>query len=230
MRGRIITVLAATAIAALGYGGAPGLFQDLRQHLTLARACVTSGRSDTALAHASLVSPDRVLRVRVDCAGVAAAQQGLYRNALNGAFDLWEAALGQRLFEVVETGAFDVTVQFEPDVNSNGNEVCGRSEWTRGVLYPDTDPVVVFRASVQVRSKWPNGSTLSYEQLRACAAHELGHVLGLEDSPNRGDLMGPMDIAHPALCVRPSEAADLIEARREVRQMRRALSYRTGTK
>ena len=78
------------------------------------------------------------------------------------------------------------------------------------------------KMGLNVRRK-PNGRPLSFEQLRACAAHELGHVLGLDDSPNNGDLMGRMDFNRPATFIRSEEVSMLIDARQEASAIRRTI-------
>ncbi|HVT11250.1 MAG TPA: matrixin family metalloprotease [Fimbriimonadaceae bacterium] len=196
------------------------MLRDVRQHLDLARKCAQSGRIDGALAHAAVVDPDHRLRVRVDCSTIPATDQGLYRNALNGAFRMWEDVLGEKEFEVTECGPYDIMVHFQPNVSDKGIEVCGHSTWTRGVLNPDTHPVPVFSADVWVRMRKPNGEPLTFEQLRACAAHEFGHILGLDDSLD-GGLMGKMDFNHPVIAIRPEEVEPLLRARQEAALIRR---------
>jgi predicted Zn-dependent protease len=226
MRGRKITALAGLCLAALSFGsGEHQLLRDVQQHLDLARQCANSGRGQVALAHAAVVIPDHKLRIRVDCSNLPPAEQGLCRNALSSAFRMWEESLGQKVFEVSETGKADVVVHFQTDVSDRGVEVCGHARWTRGVLTPDTNPIVVFTADVQVRRVKPNGESLTFEQLRACAAHELGHVLGLDDSPVAGDVMGRMDFNRPALSIRPDEVQALVRAREEAAQIRRNFTY-----
>jgi hypothetical protein len=228
MRGRIITALAACVLSTIVNASEPGsLLREVREHLELAKRYANLGKVDGALAHAAVVIPNRKLMVRVDVSNLAKPDQGLYRNALSSAFAMWETALGQRLFEITETGRADVTIHFKSDVNIKGVEVCGHSEWTRGVLNPDSNPTVVFTADVQVRMQKPNGGALSFEQLRACAAHELGHVLGLDDSSNSGDLMGPMNFNRPAIFIRADEVAGLLMARQEASAIRRSL-YKTS--
>ncbi|MBY0358163.1 MAG: matrixin family metalloprotease [Candidatus Obscuribacterales bacterium] len=49
----------------------------------------------------------------------------------------------------------------------------------------DFKPVVIL-----LRTTEPGGTPMPYDKLRAAAAHEMGHALGIEDhSPNPGDLM-----------------------------------------
>jgi hypothetical protein len=230
MRGQILTALAAMALSAIGHASEPGLLlREVRQHLELAKHYATQGKADGAMAHAAVVIPGRLLRVRVDVSNIRQADQGLYRNALSGAFSMWESALGERLFEVCETGTFDIMIHFKSDVNDKGIEVCGHTEWTRGVINSDSAPTVVFMANVQVRRIKPNGQALNFEQLRACAAHELGHVLGLDDSDDCSDIMGRMNFGRPSMAIRSGEVAGLIRARREASAIRRSF-FRTSEK
>lgn len=133
---------------------------------------------------------------------------------------MWEGALGGRVFVVVESGPVDVWVRFQPDVCIDGAEVAGHATWTRGVLNPEVDPKVVLTARVAIRTLRPDDKPMTFAQLRACAAHELGHVLGLQDSENEADLMGPMNFDHPVLAINPAEVANLIAARREAEAIR----------
>src|SRR5437016_5096175 len=99
MRGRILCTLGVLALAVLGFGsGQPPLLREVQQHLDLARRCANAGEVNRALAHAAVVVPEKALRVKIDCSNVDRSSQGLYRNALNGAFRMWEEALGQKVF------------------------------------------------------------------------------------------------------------------------------------
>lgn len=228
MTGRFFPSLLVLAAAAISNaGGGPRLMRDVQQHLDLARRCATIGEAVEALAHAAVVTPERALRVRVDCSNIAQSDQGPYRNALAGAFRMWESALGQRVFEVTEGSQSDLVIHFQPNVSDKGIEVCGHSQWTRGVLNPTNGPTVIFTADVQVRMYRPTGEPLTFEQLRACAAHELGHVLGLDDCPDSSGLMGRMDFNHPALTIRPDEVEALVHARDEMFRLRRSFGVQS---
>lgn len=211
-----LVVCAAFAVA----GGGDRLLPEMTQHLALARKCASAGRYPNASAHARVIAPDRALRIRVDCASCRPENQGLFRNALSGAISMWEGALGGRVFVVAESGPFDVWVRFQPDVCVDGAEVAGHATWTRGVLNPDTNPKVILTARVAIRTVRPDDKPMTFAQLRACAAHELGHVLGLQDSGNTVDVMGPMDFAHPVVAINSDEVANLLAARREAEAIR----------
>ncbi len=213
----------ATFLFACATGEAP-LTPDIREHLEIAKRCADMGKVGSALAHAAVVIPDRLLRVKVDCGGVPAADQGIYRNAVNGAFRLWEEALGTTIFEGTETEHPDILIRFRPQVTDGTHAVCGRSEWSKCVLNSDNDPTVVFTADVKVGMLKPNGQALTLAQLRGCIAHELGHVLGLDDSPKVGDVMGRMDFNHPVESIRQDEIRLLVRARAEALEIRHRLN------
>jgi hypothetical protein len=230
MRGRFQLTLSACCAATLALSGGGRdhvLLPVVQQSLGLARKCVNNGDLDAALAHAYVITPDHRIRIRIDCSGIPRAQQGPYRNALSGALSLWESALGEQAFEITETRQPDVVIHFQTGVRDRGSEVSGHVQWTRGVLMPTTNPTPVFTADAQIRTVKPNGEAMDFAQMRACSAHELGHVLGLDDSSSVGDVMGPMDFNHPVQSIRQDEVDVLIRAREEAVQIRRNIAYRT---
>lgn len=219
---RVSLTIAAAAAAALTFANSSerSLHADIRHHLAVAKGFAATGHGERAVAHASVVVPTRVLRVRVDFSNLPASSQGLYRNALAGAFRMWEIALGQKQFESVETGPADVVVHFQRAVTHKGQDICGHTRWTRGLAGSDVNRPVV-AADVQIRMEMPDSQPLTFEQLRACAAHELGHVLGLDESPTGRGIMGPMNAKNPVLSIRPEDVAALLGARREAQQIQR---------
>ncbi len=192
----------------------------------LARQCASAGELDKALAHTLVVNPAHLIRVRVDCP-LPPAQQGIYRNAVAGAFYMWEDAMGAKLFRITETATPDVVIHFQPDVVNRGSEVAGHIDWKRGVT-PAGDPIL--SATIQIRMQRGNGVPMSFEQLRGCLSHELGHVLGLSDSDSVGDVMGAMNFANPAEAIRPEEVANLISLRNEALSLRVSLAARKQAK
>jgi Zn-dependent peptidase ImmA (M78 family) len=58
------------------------------------------------------------------------------------------------------------------------------------------------------------------EHMRHTCAHELGHVLGLDDSPFYGDIMGPLDLKHPVTDFEATELESLRAVRAEAEQVR----------
>jgi hypothetical protein len=224
MRRTLLAVAAAfnlTVLSFAGGGGSPEtILPEVSEHLRLARRCALSGNLERGLAHTEVVSPDKKIRVRVDCGDLTGSQQTPMRNALAGAMKLWSDALGEDLFEVGETGIANVIVKFQLDVRDRGVSVAAHVDWTRGVANELVSPTPVLTAQITMRTRALNGMPLDFDQMRASLAHELGHVIGLSDSRKPGMIMSVMDYRHPALNIQYSEVAELMQARREAKALR----------
>ena len=55
--------------------------------------------------------------------------------------------------------------------------------------------------------------------MRHAAMHEFGHVLGLDDSPREGDVMGPLDIDHPVSAPSALEVQTVLSFRAQAQQI-----------
>jgi hypothetical protein len=51
--------------------------------------------------------------------------------------------------------------------------------------------------------------------------HEMGHILGLEDSDRVGDLMGPLDVNHPVSGPKSYESEAVYELRSQADRIRK---------
>ncbi len=128
----------------------------------------------------------------------------LQLQALEEATAVWEQAMGGAIdFTIVPKGQGQVRVKFERDVYFSGSPAMGRATWSRQLLdYGWGSYGANVTASIQIRTHL-NGTECRLDQVRHALAHELGHVLGLDDSPKFGDIMGPqVDGPSP---VQPSE-------------------------
>ena len=128
---------------------------------------------------------------------------------------MWKRALGDEfnMEEVAADQPAEINVIFEPSVKQNGSEVAGFVTWSRKV---DGSPVHMdLSAEVRVRTTQPTGEPMMLEHMRHTSAHELGHVLGLDDSPYFGDIMGPLDLRHPVVDFEASELENLRAVRAE---------------
>lgn len=223
MKLKIVAVVAAVQLIALACAGGPGsssILPDVSEHLQLAKKCMLSNNAERGLAHTQVVNPDHRIRVRVDCGPLVGAQQTPFRNALSGAMKMWCDAFGEDLFVIAETGETDVIVKFQPDVRDRGVSVAAHVDWTRGVANELSAPTPVLNAHITMRTLSPKGESLTYDQLKASLAHELGHVLGLTDSSRPGSVMGVMDYRNPARSILYSDVAELLTMRREAKQIR----------
>src|SRR5207253_2788331 len=66
-------------------------------------------------------------------------------------------------------------------------------------------------ADIQVSNRTPGGRLMGRTQVQKTVAHELGHVLGLEDSARIEDTMGPVPLWNSAVRVDPAAVRALLE-------------------
>ena len=182
------------------------------------RACLASGDRDLAAAHARLILVSHQIKIRLSTAGYSPSAAARCRRALVEACDIWQSALDDS-FEFIQTPA-DIYAIFQPDVRLQGEPVAGYVRWQR-TLQADAGKVVVqgYRADMQLRTVTPGGQPMPAAAMRHEACHELGHVLGLDDTEKLGAVMGPLDIEHPASGPTVAEVATVRQIRQDANQL-----------
>jgi hypothetical protein len=99
-------------------------------------------------------------------------------------------------------------------------QVAGFTSWQRKI---ETDSPhssqMTFHADMQLRDRDLDYRPMSFEAMRHEACHETGHVLGLDDSDRRGDLMGPLEITHPVSGPTTIEADSVRSLREEAKEI-----------
>ncbi|MBI1755905.1 MAG: hypothetical protein HYR64_02215 [Fimbriimonas ginsengisoli] len=117
-------------------------------------------------------------------------------------------------------------IAFEPDVVDRGVPVGGLVSWRRAIEYVNQIPTDETTAEIRVRTHNPWARGMSFEQMRHEVAHELGHVLGLDDSRRLGAVMSPLDLRRPVGKVGDDELEALHRLRDLAAEVRReALEY-----
>lgn len=169
-----------------------GVLPDVAEHLMAGRLAAASGWSHAAKAHTDLFLFPEGLSVSVDLSTGRPHRRAAAREMLVEAAGWWEDALGRPgLFRWTE-GEAPVRVRFVSRILGTSGNVGGWTRWSRTVTTSEDDVLErAFEAEVQLR--W-----LPEAAMRHVAAHELGHLLGLADSARVGDVMGPVDLRHPA--------------------------------
>lgn len=126
-----------------------------------------------------------------------------------GGLGIWEAETnGLVAFEPVPTARdAHIVLEFKDDLTYQGAPVAGHARWllTQNGL----------SVRIQIRTKAPNGKPLSSGCIQQSVAHELGHVLGLDDG-NDG-VMSPVDIRNPRLKPSVAEVERVIRIRDRIR-------------
>jgi hypothetical protein len=231
MRYARLAILAAAILAALpapALHGAPAkgrslLLPEVQKHLDDARECSINGNPHVAAAHADLVLLGDEVTYQVQFIGVPEKLRSRSMKALEGAFDLWEKALDDTISfrEVMDPSQAEVIIRFKPGVNMGNEPVAGYANWKR-TLKSDGPRVqeVSFKSDLQIRTINLDGAPMPFECVRHEIAHEVGHILGLEDSESTRDLMGPLDTERPISGPQSYEASAVRKLRDEAHRIR----------
>lgn len=123
----------------------------------------------------------------------AAAKEGLDR-----ALRTWEQSLGNddpiRL--VSDPASAEVKIQFVDKVPRSGHDALGLIELKKEYRWNNSRYETIVSGTIYIQTHFDKVQ-LDATQYSEVAAHELGHLLGLEDMPNTGQLMGPMLLEKP---------------------------------
>jgi hypothetical protein len=216
---------ALTLPATVGFGPArhATILSEVQKHLDEAHEGMSNGTPEVAVAHANLVLVGDEVRYSVEFVGIADRLHAKCTKALEGAIDKWEKALDDTVTfrEVTDPATADVVVRFKQGVFMGSEPVAGYANWKR-TFKADGPHVqsVSFKADLQIRTVNLDGQSMPFECVRHEIAHEVGHVLGLEDSDTTGDLMGPLDVNHPVSGPQSYEAEAVRQLRSDARRVR----------
>jgi hypothetical protein len=195
---------------------------EVSRHLQEGQADIESNTLPMARAHARLVLLAPEVQVETLFQGVPAAQHEKCLHVLDSALAQWQSELqGEVRFVRVPDGQIaDVIVRFRPNVTMGNEQVAGYVNWKRSIdRSADGTINPRFTADVQIRSTNLDGSPMPSNAMRHAAIHEFGHVLGLDDSPHEGDVMGPLDIDHPVSAPSPLEVQTVLSFRAQAQRI-----------
>lgn len=180
-----------------------GALPEVSEHLLAARKAQSSGWHRAADAHTSLYTFPEGLTLGLDLTATPAEGRTDARRVVLEASRWWETAAARpNLFRWIE-GPARVSVRVVRHLDGAPSEAGGWTRWKRTVTTSADDVLrCTFEADVQIR--W-----LPEAAMRHVAAHELGHLLGLADSPCVGDVMGPVDSRFPVRGLSDADRAAL---------------------
>ena len=185
-------------------------------HLDRAERAFSDGRSEEAMACAEMVLLKRDITVFVDDRNVPWQIKESADRALRLAAINWEDALNREIrFRYVPRAYADVVIRYSDGMRHGGREAAGTVQWSRQVINLGSDSYSYkVTAHITLRTHAPNGAMMSQRQMLHTAGHELGHILGLEDTGKQGELMGPLRLDRPVQRATKNEVDSLWDIRR----------------
>jgi hypothetical protein len=226
LRGTGIVLVCALALASSAASFSSGLrarvLSDLFTHISYGEKGLEEGRWQVAVAHSDAVLLPSI-KVFVDYGDIGADRRTDCLAAIQKAFVCWrEGTSAETEFALVDNAAeANVQISFVPQLSVNGRPAGGYTQWRRSVKISGSgDCTTTLTATMQFALNQPGGKPMNVEQMRQAAAHEFGHILGLQDSSHRGDVMGPLDLGKPAVAPQVEETQALLEIREEARRLR----------
>lgn len=216
------------------------ILSDIYVHLERGRLSVDSGRWQEASAQCDAILLPGAIRYEVQFEGRSIHAEGRARRAIEDAVAMWSDVADDVVFEEVTGQEFgwadfprlpgsrsrriaaEVVIVFSPDGRRGNSPAAGHIAWRRWVgALPQGGFGARVQARIDIRTELPGGQVpMNLAQMRHAVAHEIGHLLGLDDSPRVGDVMGPLDLSRPALEPSFEEILALRELRAAARQIR----------
>jgi hypothetical protein len=165
----------------------------------IARGSVAEG-----CAYLDLAQNQVEIKVGFDGSQLSFAEADRASRAVEKAVAGWKAALGPGArMSLVPLSQANVRVHARPS-QSGASHLAGVAHWVKRVVRVGQgtyEPRVSADVTLQTRAR--DGKELAGDVMDYVTAHELGHVLGLDDTAHTGELMGPAQLHRPVSA--PSE-------------------------
>ena len=199
-----------------------GLHPTVESQIEYGAKAAKAGRAGEAKGYAQALLIGEEIKVRTFFAPESEGQRPEAMRALAAAGETWREALGRtvKIREARSDETPDLTVDFQPDVQLQGRQVSGFIRWRRDVRRTGDGWVGSFEGHVSARTMYA-GKPMTFEMMRCCLGHEMGHMFGLPDhDPNdQSDegsraIMGPLDVRNPVAA--PDETE--VETVRHIRE------------
>lgn len=164
-----------------------------------AEQLIQQGRWQAALAQTDSILLNTPIRIWLGFDAKSHQCRGYAKNILK-AMAMWQKGMAdETLFLIVEDPRLaDVRITMVDEIRRDDHNSAGSIHWERTIS--GTDDIgyeMTYKADVQLAIHGPNGRKLNNDQMVHAAAHELGHVLGLQDSSEVGNIMGALNLRKP---------------------------------
>lgn len=216
--------LGSTLNAKLSTGPRATLLPEIATHLQYAEKCAKNNWVTALQASRDVLSPQSITVYVPE--NVKANRVQAFFLALRE----WERSLnyGVRFTLVDSPSEASVTVKFVDSLKIPGGEAGGYASWKRSVTADRGVYKGAVTAQIQLAAK-AGGSELCDKALKHAALHEVGHVLGLDDSDMVGGVMGPLDLYRPVTSPTWNEIQALRKVRNDVQQIWASVAKRRDT-
>ncbi len=192
--------------------------------LERAQTALAEGRLGESEASLEALGVGAPVRVSIDLTGMPADQRAGAWVSYLSALRMWEdASHGLVRWHLSTPENAQVRIAFVPAARYEHRHVAGRATWSRAVHQLGDSYFATLRADIAIGLQDPNGQALSLPAIRHVMAHELGHVIGLDDSPMSGSIMGRLDPQAPAHALSADDEAELNNLHAVVRDVQTAL-------
>lgn len=203
---------AGTALA--GQASVP-VMESVARNIARAETCLAQGYYAEAQAYARTTGFSQPVRFSVSGDASAVAEEALAK---------WTDALaGQVTFERVPENEADLNIVFSNNVRTSGRDVMGLATTRRTVhAWSGGQFTARVSGSLEIATVSPLGLPVTRDCQVNTALHEIGHFLGLDDTMERGRVMGPIDLHHPITTPSVAEAASLVSLQDQAKEVARA--------
>lgn len=172
-------------------------------------------RAEAALAQGEFAKAEALADMTLVGRTVSYAVRNGSQELADEAVTRWTRALGGAVsFRQAPWNLADLRIEYKPAVKMQGRDVVGLAT-TRRQLMQWSGGQFAYRltGSIEVAQNTSFGLPLADDAVLNTTMHEIGHFLGLDDSPVAGDVMGKIDTANPVTWPSESELVSLTTVR-----------------
>ena len=184
---------------------------ELREQLRMALVEMAFGDPNRARAHASIAALPERLSVYLDTRTVGGFRGEEMAAWARESLGLWNDAGSTHFQETFNRAEADIVVEFKDTIRGRQGVYAGYNSTRRTARYGSFGVKTSLSAYVEISNRAPGGGLTTKEQVCKAVAHEFGHVLGLEDSGDSSDLMGPVPVRGASAVLDPRSRRALNE-------------------